>query len=150
MKTLLNVCITAILPQYQLWLRGEPSKYIDGRGHVYSANISLNNLTPLEIQLGAFTIGVKIGMLPIELNAKVKVDEYGRLVPEGEFYGPNTKEMLLMGSINGTYYGLYPKLNFEKKFQPEQFDMMFQIESYWNSIDQKANKPQIHVDFNAS
>ena len=132
---------------YQLWLRNQVVNrtYINGR-YEHAANVNISSLTPFEIQLGAFTMGVKMGLLPIELNinghridAKVIVDEHGRLMPEVEFYGPNTKEVIMMGTINGTYYGLHPKLKLqgdyaEKNVEPYTLETMQEIEDYWESI----------------
>lgn len=122
--------------EYQKWLRGGASK-----------KIIASDLTPFEIQLAAHTIGIKIGLLGIESNSAARVDEFGRIVPIAEYYGPNTKHFLLMG-INatvdsaGSYYGLFPKLNVEsdevqKKLMADDYANLFELESYWNSIKMK-------------
>lgn len=114
---------------------------------VYGAPvIDLSNLTPLEIQIAAYTIGVRIGILPIRMKVPeaTKVDNFGRIVPEDNFiYGPNTKELFLMGISDvgsGTYYGLFPRLNNDyddPKFvdREDLYNAVFEAFSYWKQID---------------
>lgn len=118
---------------YQSWLRKESFG---------AANINQSNLTPLEIQLAAYTFGVRIGLVSIDSEGSFKTDEYGRIVPEKEIYGPNTEELLLMGiwdsNKSGTYYGLYPKLNVknpELLADPAFYQIVLNVENYWASID---------------
>lgn len=123
------------LPAYQNWLRNEK------RG---AASIKIDDLTPLEIQLGAYTLGIKIGLLPVsvKLNKKdkqpidypVAVNGDGLIVPMNEYYGPNTKEHLLMATNHGTYVGLFPILNLANKEKEKDYFSMNIVESYWNSI----------------
>lgn len=114
--------------RYQAWLRDENG----------APNINISSLTPFEIQLGAYTIGVKIGLFTINVDGAVgKVDEYGKIIPVGDYLGPNTKECLYMGCTNGTYYGLFPKLNLgsdEVQNAVDQDDLndLMEIEQYWN------------------
>ena len=124
------------LNHYQSWLRG------DAWG---AANIDASNLTPLEIQLASYTMGVRIGLFPIKVKGATKVDDNGRIIPDGEYYGPNTKEFLLMGCYDpmdgkgGTYYGLFPKLNVvdndKLEDNPSAYAAALDLESYWTSID---------------
>ena len=120
------------IAEYQDWLHER----------AYGAKIDIDHLTPLEIQLIAYTVGVKIGVLPINVVCPSTVDKEGRIIPEGEFYGPNTKEFLLMGANGASYYGLFPKLNIEDDSvtQLEAYGDLFELEGYWTSID--MNKPK--------
>lgn len=123
------------VPQYQAWLRGEKP---------YGVNIDVGNLTPFEIQLAAFTIGVRIALLPIKLNAVAKADKAGRILPEAYVFGPSTGEILTMAVSDnrdgyvGTYYGLFPKLRFDdNQIQKNSRDLALamEVEEYWKSID---------------
>lgn len=125
--------------EYQNWLRGEGFSV---------ASIDVSNLTSFEIQLAAYALGVRIGLLPIQINMTTKVDNAGRILPEGEIFGPNTKELFLMGicshnGLNGTYYGLFPKMNLdydtneELYADPEALNAAIEIEDYWKSIPMK-------------
>ncbi len=122
---------------YQAWLRG------DAWG---AANINISNLTPFEIQLAAHTLGIRIGLLPIDLTSPAIIDDLGRILPEGEFYGPNTKEFFLMGVIDpdgkgGTFYGLYPKLEIEEdQLDQDVFEDLSHLENYWNAINLNTDK----------
>lgn len=119
---------------YQAWLRKDTFG---------AAKINVNALSPFEIQLVAYTIGVRIGIVSINTKKGIcKVDQYGRIVPEGEIYGPNTPELLLMGfdfssdRQGGSYYGLFPKLRTDKKLtDPVLSKAVSTIESYWKNID---------------
>lgn len=125
------------ISQYQAWLRGEAFN---------SASIDLNNLTSFEIQLAAFTFGVRIGLLPIKINMATKVDNIGRILPEGSIFGPNTNELLLMGiwdpldGKGGSYYGLFPKINLDNEDlygSTNALQAAIDIETYWQSIQMK-------------
>ena len=101
--------------QYQLWLRNEPQGWNGSTWVAMPTSIDISNLTPFEIELCAWTFGVKIGLQGIkdsknQVTCPAIVDEYGRIVPEAEYYGPNTKEHLLMLCNNGSFYGAFPKL----------------------------------------
>lgn len=124
---------------YQKWLRND----------IYEKpNINVSNLTSLEIQLAAYTIGVRIALLPINIKGMgCKVDALGRILPEAEIYGPNTQELLYMGIWDdkggepggkGTYYGLYPKFNLKNELLLEDsmgaYDAAQTLEKYWVSI----------------
>jgi hypothetical protein len=123
------------LPAYQNWLRNET------RG---AAPIDIGDLTPLEIQLGAYTLGIKIGLLPVSVKINkeaidypVAVNEHGLIVPMNEYYGPNTKEYLLMATNHGSYFGLFPILNLknpEIQKKDEDYISSMIVESYWDSI----------------
>jgi hypothetical protein len=131
---------------YQKWLRNEKG----------GAKVELDDLTPFEIQLCAYTLGIKIGVLPIMFNCKSEVDQYGRIVPVGTFYGPNTKEFFLMGcnggidnekkeDLPGTYYGLFPKLNVLKNVKlnelyVDEIKAIQDIETYWYMMDMNVKK----------
>jgi hypothetical protein len=125
---------------YQGWLRGDVFN---------AASINVSNLTPFEIQLAAFTLGVRIGLLPINMNMVTKVDANGRILPEGDIFGPNTEELLLMGvwdpldGKGGSYYSLFPKVNLDYDSNPglytdsEATNAAIKIENYWKSIQMK-------------
>lgn len=136
---------TCTVKGYINWLRNEyPAPVIDA-----------GDLTTLEIQLAAYTFGVRIGLLPIAYNSPSKTDEFGRILPEGEFYGPNTKETLLMGLFHpmdgkaGSYYGLYPRLNVGKgenqygKGNIYLYHAALNIKTYWKGIQLFKSKAEI-------
>ena len=117
---------------YQAWLRNE-------YGAIY---IDIENLTQLEIQLCAYTMGVKIGVLPIGLKTRAIVDDYGRIVPETEYYGPNTKEFFLIGNTQGSYWGLFPRLNVIDNIElgndmlgQSEMQSLIELEGYWLDIE---------------
>ena len=130
-----------ILP-YQVWLRDLPYIYAGGQ-YVSAAGVNIEDLTPLEIQLAAYTVGVKIGLLPIALDLKSAVDEHGRIMPVGQYYGPNTNEVLLMAVSSKTksYYGLHPRLKLHNNVAVNSIvtenDLrnIKLVESYWKAID---------------
>lgn len=124
---------------YQLWLRNEPSGFIGGQWQ-YPAPVTISDLTQLEIQLCAYAFGVKIGVLPILTPYPTKTDEFGRLVPDGEFYGPNTEEFLLIGCTQGSYYGLFPKLHLPDGLEPDDNENLLELSNYWREIDADKNK----------
>jgi hypothetical protein len=109
---------------YQWWLRGEKA----------AANINISSLTPLEIRLAADTLRVRIGLLSINLSCAAIVDDCGRILPDGEFYGPNTKEFFLMGSNGGTYYGLSLRLVLDKNKLGDAYKDLSELEKYWKEI----------------
>ncbi len=128
-----------ILP-YQLWLRNIPYTHSGGQ-YVHAAGVNIEDLTPLEIQLAAYTIGVKIGLLPIAVDLKSAVDEHGRIMPIGQYYGPNTKEVLLMAvsSKAKSYYGLHPRLKLQNneatnRIGENDLRNIREVESYWKTI----------------
>ncbi len=133
------------LAEYQLWLRNVRRDWVNER-YVNAAVVNLEQLTPLEIRLAAFTIGVKIGLLYVGLSSKSIVDEYGRIMPasEYEFFGPNTKEVLLMAQGQLTYYGLHPRMKLNQHLQNNiklvDFLRMQEVENYWKAIDIKNIK----------
>lgn len=116
----------------------------DNKGEMQTvANINISDLTPLEIQLAAFTFGVKIGVLPVMVNSSdqaspAKSDEYGRILPVAEFYGPNTKECLLMLCANESYYAAKERLdlssNKQKLLDSTDYGNLVKLNAYWNSI----------------
>jgi hypothetical protein len=130
---------------YQAWLR-EKDLGTDRFGQDLNAKINISDLTQFEIQLCAYAMGIRIGVLPINLETRAIVDDYGRIVPEAEFYGPNTKEFLLMGNTTGSYYGLFPKLNIknnpslEEELETDTFEALEDLEYYWNKIDMNKKK----------
>lgn len=103
-------------------------------------------MTPLEIQIASYTIGVRFGLIPIKMGDKVKVNNYGGIIPESGFImGPNTSEMLLMGISDpmngqgGSYYGLHSRLNVndnpELENNADAFAAALDVVGYWTSID---------------
>ncbi|MFI0434676.1 MAG: hypothetical protein ACH350_02970 [Parachlamydiaceae bacterium] len=119
------------ISQYQNWLRGE---WFNG------PPIKTSELTELEIQLAAFAIGVRIAVLPMKETAPIKIDELGRIVPEGSVYGPNTEELMVMGYCNKSYYGLFPKLKIPDSDQNIPDDVMnaiYDLTDYWQAIRMK-------------
>lgn len=116
--------------QYQNWLR---------RANHNVANINLDRLTPFEIQLAAYTIGVKIALIPFGINANAAVDKYGRILPGDTVFGPNTEEVLMMGAGNDSYYGLFPKIQIDNHESLNEDDdaigSAVAITNYWESID---------------
>jgi hypothetical protein len=140
-KETIKITHDCTVEEYQAWLRN------DERASGKARNIDIGNLTQFEIQLAAYTIGVRIGLLYIHMSQEgiSQVDEYGRILPGAEMYGSNTKEILLMGiSDHGrrgggaTYYGLFPKLQIENnellQLNPEAFNAALTLQSYWASI----------------
>lgn len=129
------------VPSYQLWLRGEETMQIRGVWY-HKANVNISDLTDLEIQLCAWTFGIKIGVLGLkysgnDIRCNAIADEYGRIVPEADFYGPNTKEHLLLMCDNGSFYGAFPKINTTvlKNLDPDDDACISSLSSYWNAID---------------
>ncbi len=126
---------------YINWLRKDP---------ISKLKIDLDSLTPLEIQLAAYTIGVRIALLPVNTHGGAcKVDKLGRIVPQADFYGPHTEEMLMMGVWDpldgkaGSYYGLFPKLNLENellKYDKDARKAAEDLIQYWNTIQLKPGK----------
>lgn len=125
---------------YQRWLRN------DSTG---AATINASNLTSFEIQLAAFALGIRIGLVSIDTDGAIMTDDHGRIVPENEYYGPNTEEFLLMGisdpsKTGGTYYGLNPRLD---ESQPDLLSnlslcqVVADVESYWMNIDMNKKNP---------
>lgn len=125
--------------QYQSWLRNDPYN---------KPNINVGNLTSLEIQLAAYTVGVRIALLPInDKYAGCRVDELGRILPEASdaILGPNTYELLYMGlwvdpkdDTKATYYGLFPKLELNNqllKYDEDAYNVAKQLDDYWKSIE---------------
>ena len=128
------------LGQYKMWLKGEEG----------APRIIVNHLTPLQIEIAAHTFGVRIALFtpPSGPNdfAQVsgQVDECGRLVPldgvVGHYFGPRTKEILMMAVNNNfTYYGLFPILNLKlpeaRRFveNNDQYNDLVKLENYWKS-----------------
>lgn len=139
---------------YQSWLRNEQVRVVADRltresHEVSTSSIKIDDLTPLEIELAAHTFGVRIGVLPILTESKTKTDDYGRIVPDGafsEFFGPNTKEFLLMGATlmggkPGTYYGIFPKIDTASTRGLEFADQnnLINLEAYWKRLNTKRN-----------
>ena len=125
---------------YQRWLRDEKCCYL----------IDNYKLTPLQIEIAAYTLGVRIALFTLPNNRKHdygqtvgKVDEYGRLVPTGDvlgnYFGPNTREVFFMTGEDGfTYHGIFPKQKLTgaaaKALDPLDLEAMKEIEKYWLSI----------------
>jgi hypothetical protein len=116
-------------------------------------SIRLDNLSPLEIKIAAFTFGVRIAVFPLNLERQVLKgvgDEQGRVMPEKSFYeswvGPYTKELLIMGcargnsSQSGSYYGLFPRLDLNKITDHEVLANAQQIVAYWEAMEQRRNE----------
>ena len=120
------------LKGYIKWLRGEWG----------APSLQNHGISEVDIQIYAYTLGVKIAILSVFHNAlPSKADKYGRILPEleSEYYGPNTKEILIMGSNNGTYYALFPKLDLiDKGIEEGQFNVLFNFETLWNQINQPS------------
>jgi ElaB/YqjD/DUF883 family membrane-anchored ribosome-binding protein len=124
------------LEAYILWLRGEVSMFRNG-WH-YAAQINASSLTEVEIQLCAFALGVRIGVFAIQQKISSVVNDEGLIVPEGQWYGPKTKEFLLIGSTGGSFYGLFPKLKKPTQSLYSNFDDLDNAEivsAYWRKID---------------
>lgn len=124
--------------EYQAWLRNAP-------GHKAMSNW---NLTPTQIEIAAYTLGVRIALFSVPTDSsdfaqtKCQVDKYGRLVPvediDGHYFGPPTEEVFFMGVENNyTYYALFPKLNLKNQtaeslgITPKDFAAIEEIEKYW-------------------
>lgn len=91
-------------------------------------------LTAFEIQLAAHTLGVRIGVFYINQPFPSVVDPHGRVMPS-EIFGPNTKEIFMMGFINHSYYGINPKLKInaaKMTFLDEK--ALLDQEAYWKGI----------------
>lgn len=129
------------IEKYQNWLRNNPYD---------KADINVSNLTSLEIQLAAYTLGVRIALIPInDKYSGCKVDELGRILPEVQsaIFGPNTHEMFYMGlwvdpknDALATYYGIYPKLNLKNELLFDDYEAYIAAETlndYWISIKPK-------------
>lgn len=124
--------------QYQMWLRGEPAKWDQKTfQYVHPAAVDLSSMTTLEISIAAWTLGVRIGVLPIATQAQAVVDKDGRIVPPS-FYGPNTKEYFLMAwnKVGESFHGLFPKLNDDDGLT-DYDEAVQEIEEYWKSIKPK-------------
>ena len=126
--------------QYKMWLRDQEG----------APEIVIKNLTPLQIDIAAHTFGVRIALFtppsgPQDFAVTSgQVDEFGRLVPSedipGHYFGPHTKEVLLMAVENNhTYYGVFPRLNLQlpeaKLFVEDnnQYENLVQLNNYWKS-----------------
>lgn len=118
------------LRAYQMWLVGSTSSFKN------PARIELNNLTILEIEIAAWTLGIKIGVLPIGTRINNKVDENGRIVPTS-FFGPNTKEYLLMAHNKDSFHGLFPRFEIDHIREEEiiNSENLKALRKYWISID---------------
>ncbi len=123
------------LEQYQKWLRNEPG-----------APGSPNAWTPADLTIAGYAFGVRICLISIgayDKGAGATVDKYGRIT--GEYYGPNTEEVLYMGAIPGSFYGLFPKLNLtsgygwgagenqnlKKHIDPQDWPILKKYEAAW-------------------
>lgn len=135
------------VPNYMRWLRNEMGWGVP--------KIDLDSLTSFEIQLAAYTMGVRIGLVPIDYEALTSTDKHGRILPEAEVYGPNTKEMLLMGMHHfagstkpGSYYGLFPRLNVGKDENQYGGDIYTyyaakDLKKYWKEIQQYKSNAEL-------
>ncbi len=131
-----NKCTVA---NYQEWLKKTPG---------YENLVDVSNLTQLEIQIAAYTLGVKIGILGIydpkrpKASIGAKVDEHGKIVPLADYNGPNTSECFMMASTNGSYYGLFPKLDIGQvidDLEQAATRALTDLSDYWTSIDMNKN-----------
>lgn len=129
--------------EYQAWLRGEVYK---------GPTINVSDLDTFEIQLAAYTIGVRIGVLPINMaltDSLSKADGRGRIVHGlgSEIYGPNTEALLLMGvndpkdGKGGTFYGLFPRLRDDQDNDGDR--IVRDLEDYWSGISQWKEPPPV-------
>lgn len=111
------------LEQYQLWLRNEEGAPKWGN----------RSWTPTDLSIAAHAFGVRICLISIAAGnlAGVTVDKYGRL--SGEYYGPNTEEVLYMGAIPGSFYGLFPKLNLK-------------VGNLWGGNEKENAELKAHID----
>jgi hypothetical protein len=98
---------------YQKWLRTGQKQA--------NAQLDSGNLGLLEIELAAYTLQIKIGVVFVNfkmknqlLNVPAAVDKIGRIIPKSDdCYGPNTNEVLVIASNGESYYGLFPQLKIE-------------------------------------
>lgn len=138
------------LEEYQNWLRTAKQPK--------SKAIDLEHLTPLEIQVAAYTLGVRIGLISIKSeHAPCKVDEMGRIIPGPEnIFGPDTKEVLLMAynAPSSSFYGLYPKMNagmsdnlYSGKYTEETINSVMQVQGYWYGVDMSVKLKEPIPDF---
>lgn len=123
------------LANYQSWLRGQWGGKANGVTY-----IDQDQLTAFEIQLAAHTLGVRIGLFLFDAPCACKVDKLGRIVPS-EVYGPNTKELLLLGLKNNSFYGLQPKLHVTPELlntgDQNKIDTVLNHENYWKAVKPK-------------
>ncbi len=127
--------------EYKSWLRGNNPRPLDKVG-------------PIEIQLAAYTLGIRIGVLSVEEAGEAEIDRCGKIVPKEDYYGPNTEIILLMAKHQNNFYGLFPKLKLEDNPVIDNWiDMglmdfvtnLSDIYSYWKDIDTSS-----HKDLNSS
>ena len=139
------------VPSYQSWLRGESasSSYWNSAEQkwIHPKGIDIDNLSRFEIELCAFTFGLKIDLVLIstptnKLASAAKADENG-LILSHERYGPNTREFKIMGISNETYSGLFPKLDPAKadpSGKSEDYQNLVALTKYWESVHKKKTE----------
>jgi len=127
--------------QFKEWLRDE-------RG---APNINTNHLTPVVIEIAAYTLGIRIALFSPPYSGSDYlvytqgiVDAFGRLMPAegimGHYFGPPTEEVLCMAVENGmTYYGLFPKLkvtaNHSKLgISSRDFQVIQRLDAHWQQL----------------
>ncbi len=147
-ETALHIEHGITVEQYRKWLREEEG----------APEIDVKKLTPLQIDIAAHTFGVRIALFtppsgPGDFaRTPGQVDELGRLLPAedipGHYFGPHTKEVLLMAVENNhTYYGVFPKLKLqlpEAKLFVEndyQYENLVQLYEFWKG--RAKNYPNI-------
>lgn len=144
---------------YQKWLRGETG----------APTIQNSYLTPTQIDIVAHMLGIRIALFSIPNQSPTgktlgevgsyagEVDAYGKLMPvnanvnEGQndvsvnYFGPNTKETILMVSKNNyTYFGLFPKLKTRYNLrslglEEDLIIQLTQLNDYWVGRKQQFN-----------
>jgi hypothetical protein len=109
------------------------------------AKINISDLSPLEIQLAAYALGVRIALLGVkqasnDLGSPAKADSLGRILPkiETEFYGPNTEECFLMLCANQSYYAAKERLNMPQKGSEKGLS--------WYQLDNLRKKEQLEFE----
>lgn len=123
--------------EYKGWLREEEA---------LKSKIDIRRLSIFDLQLFAHTMGIKVGLLSITSDSKINIDEYGRIVPEKDYFGPNTREFLLMAIITqdnqGTFYALHPKLTIpvDPEFPYAQKTVLENMNRYWESNNFSFNR----------
>lgn len=140
-----NAFAPMILEKYNLPVADYQSKL---RGN-NPRPLAADKVGPLEIQLAAYTLGVRIGVLAVEEAIDAEIDRYGKIVPKEDYYGPNTEVVLLMVKHQNNFYGLFPKLNLDGNpaldfwIKNDMLDLVCDlgvVHSYWQAIDSNSDR----------